>query len=246
VSQEPQTSTSSSATGGNGGPRALPGRQALPRDFILRHQQERIFNAVIELVAAHGYEPVTVADIVKQAGIARSTFYERFSDKEACFLAAYDWLLERVMGELAAAYQGAEGPWEGKVAAGIALLLRWVVERPLEARIFFVEALTAGPAAVERYDQTTQAFAMALRLGRRETTNGGQLPPTMEESLVGGAIWILYQRITKGETNRVEELLPQLVELVLTPYLGAAEAKRLAMEAPPAAEPSTGEPQISR
>ena len=44
-----------------------------------------------------GYRAVTVADIVRRAGIARNTFYENFSSKEDCFLAAQDYAVEEAL-----------------------------------------------------------------------------------------------------------------------------------------------------
>jgi AcrR family transcriptional regulator len=65
-----------------------PGRHPLPREFIAQHQRARIIAALAEETVEKGYRAVTVADIVRRAGIARNTFYENFSSKEDCFLAA--------------------------------------------------------------------------------------------------------------------------------------------------------------
>ena len=51
-----------------------------------------------------------------------------------------------------------------------------------------------------------------------------------EETIIGGVFWIIYQRIIMGQTEQIEELLPELVEFSLTPYLGAESAKRIAGE----------------
>ncbi len=61
---------------------------------------------------------------------------------------------------------------------------------------------------------------------------------TLEETIVGGIFWILYQRIIMGQAEQIEELLPELVEFSLTPYLGAESAKRIAAEEAPT--PSAG------
>ena len=37
---------------------------------------------------------------------------------------------------------------------------------------------------------------------------------------------MIYQRIIRGETEQIEQLLPELVEFALTPYIGAEAAKR--------------------
>jgi len=38
--------------------------------------------------------------------------------------------------------------------------------------------------------------------------------------------WVIYQRIVLGEAERIESLLPDLVDFALTPYIGAESAQR--------------------
>ena len=66
------------------------GRHRLPREVVAQSQRERMLEAMIRVVAKKGYAATTIADVTKAAGVSRTTFYELFEDKEACFLAAYD------------------------------------------------------------------------------------------------------------------------------------------------------------
>jgi hypothetical protein len=116
------------------------------------------------------------------------------------------------------------------VGAGLAAFLEYVASEPALARTCIVEALSAGPAAVERYERSIQAFVPLFRLGREAAPNGEVLPDTLEETIVGGIFWILYQRIIMGQVEQIRDLLDQLVEFSLTPYLGAEAAKRVAAE----------------
>ena len=77
--------------------RPPPGRQRLSREFIARHQRARIVAALAEETMDKGYRAVTVADIVRRAGIARNTFYDNFSSKEDCFLATQDFAVEETL-----------------------------------------------------------------------------------------------------------------------------------------------------
>ena len=54
-----------------------------------RPQRARLLEAMVRAVAEKGYEAATVADAVRLAKVSRGTFYELFSSKEACLLAAY-------------------------------------------------------------------------------------------------------------------------------------------------------------
>ena len=107
------------------------GRLAPPGE----RQRARLLDAVARVVAQKGYAASTVADIVSAAGVSRSTFYEQFDGKEACFLEAYrhgvDVLVDRVRAAVRAA-----GPddWRGQLRAGIRTWLETLNAEPLFAR----------------------------------------------------------------------------------------------------------------
>ena len=187
----------------------------------------RIINALAQEVSERGYRAVTVADIVKRAKIARNTFYENFSSKEECFLAAQKFAMATALEEVVKA-AGEIDEWPRRVEAGLAAFLAFVAREPALARTCMVEALAAGPAAVQSYEESLQSFVSLFRLGRDVSPNGRKLPETLEEALIGGVFWILYQRLLLSEAERVEGLLPELVEFTLTPYLGAGAARELA------------------
>lgn len=205
--------------------RPPPGRQRLSREFIARHQRARIVAALAEETMERGYRAVTVADIVRRAGIARNTFYDNFSSKEDCFLATQDFAVEESLQRVVDAAEGEES-WEARLAAGLGAFLKYVASEPALARTCIVEALSAGPAAQERYEQSLQAFVPLLRIGREYSEHGDDLPATLEETIVGGIFWVIYQRIVLGEAAQVEALLPDLVDFALTPYIGAESAQR--------------------
>ncbi|HEX2097256.1 MAG TPA: helix-turn-helix domain-containing protein [Solirubrobacterales bacterium] len=213
--------------------RARPGRHALPREFIAQHQRARIIAALAEETVDKGYRSVTVADIVRRAGIARNTFYENFSSKEDCFLAASEFAVKEALRRVVDAASKVD-TWPARVNVGLAAFLGYVASEPALARTCVVEALSAGPAAVDRYEHSIQAFVPLFRMGRKVSPQGEELPETLEETIVGGLFWILYQRIVMGQVEQIEELLPELVEFSLTPYIGAEAAKRASAEAPSA------------
>src|SRR5919198_4323464 len=111
-------------------------------------QRARLLDAVARVVADKGYLACTVTDIVRAAGVSRSTFYELFEGKEACFLDAYRHgvavLLERVRS---AVIEAAPGDWRAQLRAGVRAYLRAVAAEPAFARAFVLELTLAGPAA---------------------------------------------------------------------------------------------------
>src|SRR5262249_22207337 len=143
-----------------------------------------------------------------------------------CFLAAYDLVSEQVREQVAAAIEENE-EWPDQVRAALATLLRFLASEPELARLCMVEQLVAGPDVSYRYREAMDGVVPLLRLGR-ERQNAGELPETTEEALVGGIASLIARRVNAGQARELEELLPGLVEFALTPYLGSAEAERIA------------------
>jgi AcrR family transcriptional regulator len=208
--------------------RPLPGRQVLSRDFIARHQRERIINGLALEASERGYHAVTVADVIRRAGVARNTFYENFRSKEECFLAAQQYAMDAALERVIMA-AGEIDDWPRRVEAGLAAFLAYIAREPALARTCMVEALAGGTAAMQAHEEALQSFVSLFRLGRAVSPYGEELPETLEEALIGGVFRILYQRLSLAETDqKIEELLPELVEFTLTPYLGAEAARELA------------------
>lgn len=207
--------------------RPLPGREPLSREFIARHQRARIVKGLALEASEKGYRAVTVADIVRRAGIARNTFYENFGSKEECFLAAQEFAMSAALDRVVSA-AGEIDNWPQRVRAGLAAFLGYVAEEPALARTCMVEALAAGPNSVRYYEESLQSFVSLFQVGRDVSPFGRGLPETLEEALIGGVFWILYQRLLLAETDELGDLLPQLVEFALTPYLGAEAAREVA------------------
>ncbi len=178
-------------------------------------------DAIAELTAENGYDATKIGDIVRRAGVARKTLYDNFEGKEEVFLTAFDAAVDEAMERIEADCAAVDGEWEEQVQAGLAAFLRYVAENPALARMCMIEALSATPAATERYERAMQRF---VELTKRTVPDGQRLPETIEESLVGGVAWIVYQQIRRDETERAEELLPELSDFMLGPFQQAAEA----------------------
>jgi len=211
--------------------RLPPGRHGLPREFVVHNQRERLIAGLAEAVAENGFASTTIAHITRHAAVSRRTFYEHFSSKDECFVAAYDAVLEQLGERVGEAFR-AEQEWPQAIRAGIAAMLSFLAHEPNLARLCMVEALVAGPVVVERYDAAIQSLVPYFREGRkgRPPEVLSRLSPTTEEALVGGMVSLVSRRIFAGRTAELEELLPDLVEFALTPYLGSAEAAKAARQ----------------
>ena len=210
------------------GPTRLPaGRHGLSREFVVESQRDRVLDAIATACAEKGFATVTVADVTGRARVSRSTFYELFRDLEDCFLAAYDVIYGKFLAASLTAYQR-EAEWPERVRAGIEAILEFMVAEPAFARMCMVEPLAAGPAAVERYFAAVNVIATFLDEGRREHRSAEKAPASMAKGIVSGAALVVREQILADQTQRLPELLPELLYAALVPFLGQREALRAA------------------
>jgi AcrR family transcriptional regulator len=196
------------------------GVRKLPAELIKAIQRERLIMAMLKAVAELGYLGTNVQDVIDRAGVSRPTFYEHFSNKEDCFLAAFDTSAERLLKKVDAAVRKGGDVWRDRVRYGLEALLRLAAREPEVARAMVVEARSASAAAVTRRVELMDEFARCLEHQARELLPGPAQSPVTASGVVGGVEALLYSRLCKQEPDQIECLLPSLMYFVVLPYEG--------------------------
>jgi AcrR family transcriptional regulator len=210
----------------------LPGgHHGLSREQILESQRERLLAAIAHEVAARGYRATTITEVVKLASVSTRDFYQHFENKEQCFLAAFDAVRDH-LEELILAAVADQPDWPHQVIAALRAALEFLAAEPQLARLCLVEPVSATPTIAIRFREAVLACVPALERGRDETGDGSSLPPSTEDSLLGGIISLATRSILAGDTEKLPALLPDLVEFTLCPYVGAERAAELAHDSP--------------
>ena len=204
-----------------------PGRHLVPSDFVSQNQRERILLATAELVAERGYQKTTIELIAKTSRVALVTFYEHFPSKEECFLAAFDESVAAAR-EVFAELLNPEDPWQDQISAALEILLEMVVKEQARAKLCIVEAQAAGSAALGRYQGMLEGVAPKLREGREFNPRSSRLPDGLEVAIAGGIAWLVHQRLVAGKADELMALLPEMLQVTVTPYVGEVEAGRAA------------------
>lgn len=205
--------------------RQPPGPQPVSRDGVAADQRRRILEATADLVAEHGYQGTTIETIVREAKVGYATFYKNFEDKQQCYLELLDTAYGVTGARVQQAYER-EQEWPDKVAAGLGALFEVIAEYPRVGRACLVDVLTAGPEAVARHEAMLKRFRPLLEPGRQLNPRRAELPETLEDTLVGGVLWAVSQRLVGGEAEALRALLPETIEFVLRPYVGEDKAAR--------------------
>jgi AcrR family transcriptional regulator len=211
------------------GSRPLPrGPHRLAREVILASQRGRMLEAMAESVAGKGFASTTVADVVGRAGVSRKTFYEHFTDKEDCFLAAYDACVDILMTQVIDAREGIED-WGEAMRASLRGYLEVMAAEPALARTFFVEVLAAGPRALERRAEVHARFAELSRnlheQMRRAHPELPRLPEPVFHAMVGAINELVFEYVRAGRTAELPELEDPILYLQVAVFAGHARAK---------------------
>jgi AcrR family transcriptional regulator len=136
------------------------GRHRLSREAVKSSQRGRLLFAIAQVVAERGYAAATVADIVDRASVSRSTFYEQFPDKQACFIAAFDYGVEFVLAEMERSWRELDGgDWRAHIRSDLRTLIEVLSREPAFARALHVEVLAAGSVALEHRAQILGMFS---------------------------------------------------------------------------------------
>jgi AcrR family transcriptional regulator len=132
------------------------------RDARLERRRSRIASAALALFATRGYNATSVEDVVAEARVSKSAFYEFFTSKEDCFRE----LLEREGGalihEVLTTAAGGHDHHE-RLRLGITTFVRSCFERSSVARVLIVESvgLSEGVDRVRHELQSRFADAVA-------------------------------------------------------------------------------------
>jgi AcrR family transcriptional regulator len=204
------------------------GRHGLSPEFVAQNQRQRLIAGVTGALFQVGYEKTTVSLIGERASVSKSDFYKHFESKDDCFCAAYDEAIEQVRREVVQACSAArKSGWSLRARDGIAALLGLFAADPALASIALVEGLRAGRGVYIRYQAAVDSFVPYFREGAPPGPDGRSVPAAIDEAVVGGMASLLGRRVLAGEAERIDQMLPEVVEFALTPYLGTAEARRI-------------------
>lgn len=194
---------------------------------------------MVTAVAEHGYGETTVAELVRLAGVSKSTFYEHYEDKQDCFLATFDGIIDRLSQRLTEAYQR-PGDLRQKLAAALGVFMFFAVEEPASAALIAVDALTLGAAGVEHRERASERFEALLHRGLARASEPERLPANTARLLVNGVRGVAYWRLRAGAQAELPGLVEPLVDWALSYQQPEGELTRRAVAA--AAEPAPPPP----
>jgi AcrR family transcriptional regulator len=207
------------------------------RESVTDLQRARMIAALVDVVREHGAADLTVAHIVTRSGVSRRTFYELFDSREDCFLAALGEATRRASLRVLPAFEHA-GSWRERMRAALAELLGFLEDEPGMGALCLVDALGAGPRALERRARMVRMLVDAVDEGRSEARPSASPTRLTAEGVVGAVLGVLHARLAGSDPDAAApqrqragaaplmSLLGPLMGIVVLPYLGQAAARR--------------------
>jgi len=195
-------------------------------------ERDALIDAVAAETVARGYGQLSIERIAARADLPASSFTASFSDLRAAVIVSHQVLFERYFRRLGRACE-AQSTWPLKVKVGIGMTLDLAAASPTRARFLIEEPAAVDPVLAREAMECQDRLARLLAPGRVEAETGADLPGITEHVLVAGIAGVISGRLIKGEAQHLPALAPELVELTLSPYLGAEAAAAVARRPPP-------------
>jgi AcrR family transcriptional regulator len=199
-------------------PRILPrGRHKLDPKLVAASQRQRLLEAMTTLVAEKGYAAVTIGDVVKRAGTAKRTFYDHFADKLKCFLAALDLITDTLVASGRTMF-AVSGSVRERCEYALRGYLALLVSMPSTAKVFYLEAIAAGPDAVTRHNDVQLKFArhiVGLSRAAMLEGRGQELTELHALGVVGAVHQLIYAHLHQYGPDSLLEISDDVVNLAV-------------------------------
>ncbi|HYW57804.1 MAG TPA: TetR/AcrR family transcriptional regulator [Polaromonas sp.] len=207
-------------------PEAVPPAVEAPANA----NRSRLLEGMALCAASRGYADTTVADIVREAGVSKRTFYECFATKAECLIALYEAASHNALKMLGQAIDPAH-KWQTQVERALSAYLACMADNPVLMRTLFIEILGLGAeglAARRRVNQEIAGFMLTvINAGRDGCQRDQPLPAEMAMAIVGGINELILEYIEQERVTALGELVEPAARLV--------RAVTLAGVAPPSA-----------
>lgn len=177
----------------------------------------RLLEGMALSVAAKAYADTTVADIVREAGVSKRSFYECFASKDECLIALYVAASHGALKVLRESIDPRRD-WKTQVEHALGAYLACLASNPTLLRTLFIEILGLGPAGLQvrrRMNQELADFVVqVVHAGHSHTPGDAARHTTMAMAVVGGINELVLQAIESGRTADLAELTQPCSALV--------------------------------
>lgn len=182
-------------------------------DTEIHHHRSRLLEGMAHAVAAKGYADTTIADIVREAGVSRRTFYEHFSTKSECLIALYEAASHNALKVLRTSINPSLD-WRPRVEAALTAYFDCMSQNPVLMHTLFIQILSQGPEGLEARRRRNQEIADFILSVANTPARRTPVTPVMAMAVVGAINELVLEYIELEQIPRLRELVGPASELV--------------------------------
>jgi AcrR family transcriptional regulator len=200
----------------------------IPSQTRARDRQRRILDAALSVFSRHGYREASVDEIAEAAETSKGGIYFHFPGKQALFRALMDLSSQRLRERVEEAIARETNPIDRADAALLTVLRAFAGHRSL-ARLFMVEALSAGPQFQEALMAVHDEFIALIRHHLDDAVAQGVVAPV--DTALASRAWfgalneVVLHWLLKDESGDLEDVYAGLRPLLMR-SVGVEEVQR--------------------
>ena len=186
---------------------------ALPETERGNEHRRRLLQAMASVAALKGIAAVTIADVVREAGVSKRTFYEHFDSKDACFLALYRAVGAGALRTLRDAVSE-DRPWQQQLEQALRAYLSHMAASPELLRTLFIEIHHLGVQGEQARREIMDAMVdfMVRTLEREPGTRS--VDEGLALAAVGGINELILRAIERGQVAELPSMTATASEVV--------------------------------
>lgn len=178
--------------------------------------RRRLMQGMGSVAATKGLATATIADVVREAGVSKRTFYEHFDSKESCFLALYRAVSASALSTLKAAVVPGRS-WQQQLELALRAYLSHMAGSPELLRTLFIEIQHLGTSGAQARRAVMTELAGFLvdtvrSDGGRDDRTG--IDASLALAAVGGINELILQAIEEGRVERLPDMTASAAEVV--------------------------------
>jgi AcrR family transcriptional regulator len=151
----------------------------------------------VDIAARDGYEATTIDRIIAQAGVSRPTFYDYFTNKDACLLATITMVNRHVLTQVQKRVSAQ--PPAHAVHATIETIFELCVEHPAMARVLLDASLAGPPEVLDVRSDGIAAVARTIDDAHGAVPGQALVPDIGSSVLIAGVLRLLGAALRRDD-----------------------------------------------
>lgn len=183
----------------------------------VQSHRQRLLDGMAQVVAIKGYGSSTIADIVREAGVSRRTFYEHFQTRDDCLIALFESASQFALGVLRSSIDP-QRDWQVQVEQAMTAYLGFLARNPSLLRTLFIDILGLGVPGLAARRRVNQSIVDFMLLAINDPQGEPLLDADMALAVVGGINELILRSIEQelpADMTRIARTGAALVRAVV-------------------------------